>query len=225
MLSLARRVEGVARSANVSDLGNNLSQLCFSYPEHLVGRKHGPRGYAHYEGYRGWLRDEFAFRCAYCLMREGWLRGQSGFQIDHCIPQAQDPSRKLDYDNLAYTCPWCNLAKSGVPVPNPMDVAYGSALVVNMDGAIQAKNDLGVVLIAGLRLDNPQLTDQRRLLVGIVRLAEEKNNLRVILKLLGYPDDLPELKHKRPPAGNTRPAGILHSAAERRRRGELPSIY
>jgi hypothetical protein len=139
--------------------------------------------------------------------------------------ETQDPSRNLDYDNLVYTCPWCNLAKSGVPVPNPSDVAYGSALMVSADGAIQAKNDLGLVLIAGLRLDHPRLTDQRRLLLGIVRLAEEKNTLPVILKLLGYPADLPELKRKRPPAGNTRPAGIFHSAAERRRRGELPWIY
>src|SRR5207253_8059527 len=89
-------------------------QLCFAYPSHLSGRLHGPRGYAQVEAYRHWLRDEFSYRCAYCLMRETWLRGKSGFQIDHCIPRAQDRGHLLDYDNLVYTCPWCNQAKSGV---------------------------------------------------------------------------------------------------------------
>jgi hypothetical protein len=211
--------------ANIVDLGVNLTRLCFAYPEQVTGRQHGPRGYAHYEAYRDWLRDEFVFRCAYCLMRETWLRGKSGFQIDHCVPQAQDPTRTLDYDNLAYTCPWCNQAKSGVPVPNPTEVSFGTALHVNDEGIVQAKNNLGVVLIAGLKLDNPDITYQRRMLLRVVRLAEEKNNLPVILKLLGYPDDLPNLKQKRPPGGNTRPSGLGDGYFARRRRGDLPLIY
>ena len=74
--------------AHVSQLGLDLSRLCFAYPVHPTGRLHGPRGYTHVEVYRDWLRDEFSYRCAYCLMRETWLRGSSGFQIDHCIPRA-----------------------------------------------------------------------------------------------------------------------------------------
>jgi hypothetical protein len=158
-------------------------------------------------------------------MRETWLRGKSGFQIDHCIPQAQDPSRKLDYDNLVYTCPWCNQAKSGVRVPNPTEVPYGKALTVNDEGIVEAKSALGVVLIAGLKLDNPEITYQRKMLLRLVCLAEEKNHLPIIRKLLGYPDDLPNLKQKRAPGGNTRTAGLEDSCYERACRGELPLIY
>jgi hypothetical protein len=214
----------VASPANVADLGVNLARLCFTYSEHVAGRRHGPRGYADHESYRDWLRDEFAFRCAFCLMRERWLRGKRGFQIDHCIPQSQDPSRQLDYENLVYTCPWCNQAKAGVRVPNPTEFAYGKALEVNSVGVVEAKNTLGVVLIAGLKLDNPDITYQRRMLLQVVRLAEEKNNLPVILELLGYPSDLPNLKQKRP-GENTRPAGLDESWYERGSRGELPLIY
>lgn len=215
----------MASPPRVADLGVNLSRLCFTYPERVAGRLHGPRGYADYEAYRDWLRDEFAFRCAFCLMRERWLRGKRGFQIDHCIPQAQDPGRKNDYDNLVYTCPWCNQAKAGVRVPNPTEVSYGTALSVNGEGVVEARNGLGVLLIAGLQLDNPDITYQRRMLLRVVRLAEEKNNLPVILELLGFPDDLPNLKQKRPPGGNTRPDGLGASFLERRRRRDLPLIY
>ncbi|ETX03548.1 MAG: hypothetical protein ETSY1_46895 (plasmid) [Candidatus Entotheonella factor] len=219
------KAEHVAVPADVSELGGALDQHCFVYPQQIPGRKHGPQGYAYYEAYRDWLRDEFSFRCAYCLMREPWLRGSSGFQIDHSIPQAQYPAGILDYDNLVYTCPWCNQAKAGIAVPNPAEVAYGKALQVNEDGIIQAKNDLGLLLIEGLKLDHPELTSQRRLVLRIVRLAEAKNSVSVILNLLGYPDDLPNLRRKRPPAGNTRPDGIHSSCYQLRYRGELGLIY
>lgn len=215
----------MAIPGDISELGTDLHRLCFAYPQRSPGRKHGPRGYAHYEAYRDWLRDEFAFRCAYCLTRETWLRGGLGFQIDHCRPQAQYPAGTLDYENLVYTCPWCNQAKLGVSVPNPTEFAYGMFLHVDNDGIIQAKSELGSALIQGLRLDHPELTSQRRMVLRIVRLAEKKGNVEVTLRLLGYPDDLPKLDRKRPPAGNTRPQGIHSSHYEKRHRGELALIY
>jgi hypothetical protein len=158
-------------------------------------------------------------------MREPWLRGRLGFQIDHCIPQAQDAAGRLDYGNLVYTCPWCNQAKAGVAVPNPTDVAYGMALRVDADGAIEARNALGQVLVEGLRLDSPELTYQRRLVLRVVRLAEQKNNVALLLRLLSYPDDLPNLGAKRPPGGNACPKGVAASGYEQRRRGELALLY
>jgi hypothetical protein len=158
-------------------------------------------------------------------MREQWLRGRFGFQIDHCRPQARYPSGRLDYENLIYTCPWCNLAKAGVAVPDPTQLAYGTALRVKEDGVIEATNALGQVLLEGLKLDHPDLTKQRRLVLRVVRLAEEKNNLALLQSLLGYPQDLPNLRAKRPPGGNIRPDGIAASCYEKRRRGELMLLF
>lgn len=215
----------MADPANVAELGKDLALRCFVYPDQPPGRRHGPRGYNQYEAYRDWLHDEFSYRCAYCLMREAWLRGKNGFQIDPCVPRAQDPERLLDYDNLVYTCPWCNQAKAGVPVPNPVDVAFGPALQVNADGVIAAKNSLGALLVEGLNLDHPEITYQRRLILRVVRLAEQRNNVPIIRQLLGCPEDLPNLKQKRPPRGNHRAAGLHDCWYERRRRGELAFIY
>ena len=44
----------------------------FMYPGQSHVRRHGPAGYADYKRYRPWLRDEFTFRCVYCLKRERW---------------------------------------------------------------------------------------------------------------------------------------------------------
>jgi len=63
------------------------------------------------------------------------------------------------------------------------------------------------------------------MVLRIVGLAEKKGNVDVILRFLGYPNDLPNLERKRPPAGNMRPDGIHSSYYEKRRRGELALIY
>lgn len=44
----------------------------FAYTSTPHQRRHGPSGYDSYEAYKPWLRDEFVFRCVYCLEREMW---------------------------------------------------------------------------------------------------------------------------------------------------------
>jgi hypothetical protein len=39
----------VAALGNISELGSDLDRNCFVYPQHVLGRKHGPQGYASYE--------------------------------------------------------------------------------------------------------------------------------------------------------------------------------
>ena len=43
--------------------------------------------------YRLWLRDEFAFRCVYCLLREQWGRVTGEFDVEHFRPQVNSPER------------------------------------------------------------------------------------------------------------------------------------
>jgi hypothetical protein len=58
-------------------------------------------------------------------------------------------------------------------------------------------------------------------------LCQRQNSAaeRMLRRVLGFPVDLPNLKAKRPPAGNTRPNGIVTSAFEQKKRGELPEVY
>src|SRR2546426_10730722 len=93
----------------------------FVYPAFAHVRRHGPGGYASYKRYRPWLRDEFAFRCVYCLKREQWGLVRGIYDLDHFHPRARHPGNVRDYDNLLYACASCNAAKRDVAIPNPCD--------------------------------------------------------------------------------------------------------
>lgn len=81
----------------------------FEYPTEPHTRRHGPDGYQEYESYRDWLRDEFLFRCVYCLHREQWYDRGATFHIEHFVPVAGDLSGKLEYANLLYACATWNV--------------------------------------------------------------------------------------------------------------------
>src|SRR5262245_20836359 len=85
--------------------------LAFRYRSQPFVRRHGPRGYSDYRSFRPWLRDEFSFRCVYCLIREQWGRVTGEFELDHFIPQALNPDYAFEYDNLFYACRVCNSRK------------------------------------------------------------------------------------------------------------------
>lgn len=195
----------------------------FAYPPTPHIRRHGPRGYAQYESYREWLRDEFSFRCVFCLYREQWPGSQS-FQIDHLLPRAQYPEKECDYVNLVYVCPRCNGIKLAKRVPDPCRIALGKSLQVHPDGRIRALNLHGRLLLKALRLDNDAHTQTRRLLVGILETCFRHNRPQFVL-LMGYPKNLVDLGRLDPPHGNTRPAGVRDSAYARRQRGDLPEVY
>jgi len=196
----------------------------FAYPPAPHVRQHGPRGYTDYVSYRPWLRDEFSFRCVYCLLREQWGRVRGVYAIDHFLPVAHHPTRGTDYDNLLNACATCNAAKGDREVPDPLRVLTSSAVRVAEDGTIHAADPEAARLIELLGLDSPQSTEFRMLWIGIAALAA-RHEPELYRRLMGYPDDLPDLRRLQPPAGNSRPEGVENSALARRERGELPACY
>ena len=198
--------------------------MAFDYPKHPHQRKHGPAGYKDYESYRPWLRDEFCFRCVFCLRREQWSLVVGNWDIDHFEPQSQAPEKALNYNNLLYVCRTCNLNKSDDLVADPCDVALGDLVKVDADGVITSLNDEGELLIQILRLNNADYTNFRRRMLRILA-AVERQEPETYAALMGYPDELPDLRQLKPPQGNSKPEGIESSCLVRREKGELPEIY
>jgi hypothetical protein len=196
----------------------------FLHPSHPHIRRHGPEGYAVVESYRPWLRDEFAFRCVYCLFREQWSRVIGAFDIDHFLPVSLHPEHERTYDNLLYTCASCNAVKGKSVVPDPTTVLLDPGVWVTEDGMIHADAPEGARLIELLGLDSPQFTEFRLLWIGIVALAE-RYDPSLYQRLMGFPADLPDLKRLRPPGGNTRPEGVRTSFFAKRKDGTLPATY
>jgi hypothetical protein len=195
----------------------------FRYPDEPHVRRHGPQGYAHYRQYRDWLRDEFRFRCVFCLAREQWGQVKSLFDIDHFEPRVLRPDLIANYDNLLYACRTCNSGKSSALVPDPHGCAYGRCLRVHDDGTIHALNPEGTILIDELDLDDNQRNIYRKLIIASVQLAAQHGQQELLELYLGLPSNLPDLK-SRPPGGNTRPEGLRMSWHARRERGEVPAV-
>jgi hypothetical protein len=194
----------------------------FVYPDSVHQRRHGPEGYESALTYRPWLRDEFTFRCVYCLRREQWGRVTGEFDVEHFRSQVNTPELGLTYDNLLYACHTCNLLKGRKELPDPSHVLTAETSRVNPDGSIEGKSPEVRRLIAILGLDSDSYRRWRSIWMRNVELAQEydQDHFR---RIMGFPDDLPSLDQS--PPVNTRPEGLQQSWYAKRQRGELPDVY
>lgn len=197
--------------------------MIFDYPSKPAHRRHGPSGYSAYQSYRPWLRDEFRFRCIYCLKRETWGQITGEFDLDHFRPQVLSPELAVDYLNLVYACGRCNLVKLSQEIDDPIRLLSAERVSVSADGYLQSTFADAVRLIRILDLNGPSMVRWRIMWMRIVELAE-KHDARLCDQILGYPSDLPDLSSLRPPR-NTRPEGIAESFFAMKIRGSLPNRY
>lgn len=196
----------------------------FEYPNQPHSRRHGPAGYRDYESFRDWLRDEFTFRCVYCLHREKWYGRGVTFHIDHSNPVTVDPQGECEYSNLVYACATCNEAKKAIlKVPDPCLVAFHDCLRIMPDGHVEALNADGAKLEQALRLNSPSnLRYRSRWMRTIEALRAKEPGL--YREFMGFPENLPDLRKKHVPR-NTKPEGLENCYFALRERGELPVTY
>jgi hypothetical protein len=197
--------------------------VIFDYPESRSERVHGPAGYASYESFRPWLRDEFTFRCVYCLKRETWGEVTGEFELDHFQPQSLAPDLSLDYLNLVYACRRCNLVKLDQSAKDPLMGLSSEFVVVLPDGVVASDEPQARRLIHQLDLNSPKLKKWRVMWMRIVDLAKERD-VKLYKQLVAFPEDLPNLGRLRP-SSNYRPDGIEVSWYAKRQRGQLPETY
>jgi hypothetical protein len=186
----------------------------FSYSPEPHQRKHGPAGYQNYQDYKPWLRDEFTFRCVYCLERELWYPDRhASFSVDHVEPQKDAPLRVCDYTNLVYSCTRCNSFKLRTRLIDPTAVGFGMHLWVDeKTGVIHAvqvdgkPSRDGELLIRQLHLNDEPTLRNRLYVIDILALKQEypanERVHRLYLATFGYPDDLPDLRDRQPPDRN-----------------------
>jgi hypothetical protein len=196
----------------------------FEYPTEIHVRRHGPDGYEQYESYRDWVRDEFMFRCVYCLHRERWCGREATFQLDHFVPVAKDPAGKLEYTNLLYACGACNLAKRAIlGVPDPCSIAFGKCVSIKDDGQVEALNDAGKSLVGKLRLNSAKTVEYRHRWMRTLA-ALRSHDPSLYREHMAFPDELPDLRMKKVPR-NARPESVATCYFALRERGELPQTY
>jgi hypothetical protein len=154
--------------------------------------------------------------------------GDRSFSVEHLHPTSQAQEGLTEYDTLVYTCCQCNAARGAILLPIDPTEELGRHLKVLPDGTIRGLTPGGEDFIRICRLDRPNLTAFRRLLLDVLAFLQRKREgegAALCRRFLSYPANLPDLTALKPPAGNSRPEGINRSALACRRRGELPDIY
>jgi hypothetical protein len=203
----------------------------FIFPRSPHVRKHGPSGYKRYQAYKPWLRDEFTFRCVYCLERENWYpNGHEGFGVDHVRPKAQASYVHLvcHYPNLVYACNRCNTAKNNAILIDPCEVAFAEHLQIDEEGEIVGLTVEGWRVINTLGLDLRLPTSERKnklLLLDLYRRYPDDDDVRTLFfQAFGFPKNMPNLaNHSR--AKNTKPEGVAQSYYCQHKMGSLPPTY
>lgn len=196
----------------------------FTYPGKYV-RKHGPTGYTDYSSYKDWLRDEFSFRCIYCLIRETWVpNGDGFFTVEHLLPKSSHEADECNYENLFYCCTRCNSNKGIKDFPySPCEFDFSKHISIDINGKVKSLSKEGDVIISIFFLEDSQLTNFRETMINALETLKTEN-INTYNKLLRFPEDLPDLKSKRP-VGNTRPDGIRECYFEQKLKGYLPNTY
>ncbi len=204
--------------------------MLYDYPSVPHTRIHGPGGYADPTSYKDWLRDEFKFRCVYCMSREKWSEaGDHIFGVEHILPKSRKEYEHLAcvYTNLLYACNRCNSGKGTGILLSPCDEAFGKHMHVEPSGEVKWLTTKGQKIVRKLRLNDAVRTEFRRWLIALHRSSAEKpggDTASLISQLMGYPSELPDLSRLAPPS-NSNPEGIAMSHFERRKRGELRDTY
>jgi hypothetical protein len=198
--------------------------VAFEYPAQPHLRRHGPAGYKDYGSYRDWLRDEFMFRCVYCLHREQWYSRSGTFHVDHFVPVSADPQGTLQYSNLLYVCTTCNEAKADIlGLPDPCSISFRECIEIEGDGRIVGKNPAGRRLCDVLRMNSVDNLANRSRWIRILELARSRD-AALYEELLGFPEALPDLRSKNAPR-NDKPESVANCYFALRERGELPATY
>lgn len=208
-----------------------MTVFLFDYPDKHE-RKHAPAGYAEYQEFKEWLRDEFSFRCVYCLERERWYpSGKAGMSTDHLVARIKNKTLEVVYENTVYACLRCNSAKQENELIDPTATPFSAHLEVAADGVMNPKTVQGYKLIHLLHLneDDPLRTRKTKMdiLTLKVRYPDDAEIDDLFVDAFGYPTSLPDLDGKRPPGGNPLKKNAKDCFFERLRRGEITvrSIY
>ena len=119
-----------------------------------------------YRAYKAELRTDFRERCGYCDALDEYFGGTQGSHIDHFAPKKKFPHLKTVYENLVYSCPFCNRAKSNKwigndpSVPNngtngfvdPCDPEFDEHLARDATGRVVPLTHLGQYMVDNLNL-------------------------------------------------------------------------
>ena len=177
-----------------------------------IARHQQPPQMSGTEGYRTareYLRRDFGFRCAYCMIHEQQVGGPEGFCIDHFWPRSKGGAAN-DYGNLYWACIGCNRFKGdawpgeserrrGRRFADPcQEQDYGVHFVEGRTGTLEHRTPCGEYHVYRLRLNRPSRVARRLERNELLRRLERALALvRELDQETGSPTELALLDHIR----------------------------
>ena len=133
--------------------------------ERVPQRREDVAEQGNYREYRGDLERDFNRRCGYCDDSSESVDPIT-FHIDHFAPKSKFPELETSYDNLVYSCRFCNVSKSNKWIGNdptvsnngqrgfvdPCNQDYDNHLERSPEGRIVPTTDLGKYMFLNLKL-------------------------------------------------------------------------
>lgn len=133
-----------------------------------------------------YLAEDFSHRCAYCDDRDALAGGYSSYHVEHFAPKEKFPDLKYTYENLLYSCPFCNCSKNADWVGSTADenIKGDSGYVSPCDADYQKHLDrdskTGAIVVqtalGQYMYDHLNLGLMRHSLIYMVESLQEKRN-------------------------------------------------
>jgi hypothetical protein len=100
--------------------------------------------------------------------------GDRSFSVEHLHPTSLAQEGLTDYETLVYTCCQCNAARGAILLSIDPTEELGRHLQVLPDGRLRGLTPGGEDFIRICRLDRPNLTAFRRLLIDVLAFLQGK---------------------------------------------------
>ncbi|MCX0359272.1 HNH endonuclease [Clostridium perfringens] len=153
------------------------------------------------------LVKDFEHKCAYCDDHDKYSGGYKSYHVEHFAPKDKFKHLEFTYDNLLYSCPYCNISKSNKWVGNteneniignkgfidPCTDEYYDCLHRDENGNITYSNQIGEFMYNELSLylkrhkilyNLEKVRVKKKLLKEKINLKKQKNENVHTLEML-----------------------------------------
>ncbi|OPA02100.1 hypothetical protein BHL27_07060 [Bacillus cereus] len=134
------------------------------------------------------LAEDFKNKCGYCGDFDVYSGGYNVYHVEHFAPKEKFKELEFTYDNLLYSCPYCNLAKSNKWIGktatesivgdkgfvDPCTEEYDLHLGRDEEGSIIYKTSLGQYIYMELKL----YLKRHKILYNLDKIRLKRNVLK-----------------------------------------------
>ncbi|MBK0075548.1 HNH endonuclease [Bacillus sp. S56] len=134
------------------------------------------------------LAVDFKNRCGYCGDFDVYSGGYNVYHVEHFAPKEKFKELEFTYDNLLYSCPYCNIAKSNKWVGktatenivgnrgfiDPCTEDYDLHLGRDEEGSIIYKTEIGEYIYIELKL----YLKRHKILYNLEKIRMKRNLLK-----------------------------------------------